>query len=180
MDKHLSEEDSDNIDWDTEDELEIQDTTFSSCRDLRTNGQYAISGDGEASSSSVPGQSTFIQKFLVMGFSEESIAKAIEQNGENSDLVLDALLTLKVRNVFLFICKLLILDFVACLQAVHFLDFVTKEQSLDESGFLVTPIRTHEEIVPCEHWILGVDCAINNASCSLPGFHSSGSKVVLC
>ncbi|TMW99485.1 DNA (cytosine-5)-methyltransferase DRM2-like [Solanum pennellii] len=95
MDKHLSEEDSDNIDWDTEDELEIQDTTFSSCRDLRTNGQYAISGDGEASSSSVPGQSTFIQKFLVMGFSEESIAKAIEQNGENSDLVLDALLTLK-------------------------------------------------------------------------------------
>ncbi|KAK4710213.1 hypothetical protein R3W88_004726 [Solanum pinnatisectum] len=95
MDKHLSEEDSDNIDWDTEDELEIQDTTLSSCRDLRTNGQYAISGDGEASSSSVPGQSTFIQKFLVMGFSEESIAKAIEQNGENSDLVLDALLTLK-------------------------------------------------------------------------------------
>lgn len=96
MDKNLSEADSDNIDWDTEDELEIQDTTFSSCRDLRTTGQHAISGDGEASSSSVPGQSKFIQKFVVMGFPEESIAKAIEQNGENSDLVLDALLTLKV------------------------------------------------------------------------------------
>lgn len=95
MDKNLSEEDSDNIDWDTEDELEIQDTTFSSCRDLRTTGQHAINGDGEASSSSVPDQSKFIQKFVVMGFPEESIAKAIEQNGENSDLVLDALLTLK-------------------------------------------------------------------------------------
>ncbi|KAM3283864.1 DNA (cytosine-5)-methyltransferase DRM2 isoform X5 [Capsicum chacoense] len=95
MDKNFSEEDSDNIDWDTEDELEIQDPPFSSCRDLRTTGQHAINGDGETSSSSVPGQSQFIQKFLVMGFPEESIAKAIEQNGENSDLVLDALLTFK-------------------------------------------------------------------------------------
>ncbi|KAF3674442.1 hypothetical protein FXO37_06404 [Capsicum annuum] len=112
MDKNFSEEDSDNIDWDTEDELEIQDPPFSSCRDLRTTGQHAINGDGETSSSSVPGQSQFIQKFLVMGFPEESIAKAIEQNGENSDLVLDALLTFKVRNVCLIVCKLLILDVV--------------------------------------------------------------------
>ncbi|KAJ8565239.1 hypothetical protein K7X08_007815 [Anisodus acutangulus] len=100
MVKNLSEEGSDKIDWDTEDELEIQeiqDAIFSSCRDLRTTGQHALSGDGEASSSSVPCRlSKFIQQFVVMGFSEESIAKAIEQNGENSDLVLDALLTFKV------------------------------------------------------------------------------------
>lgn len=53
QDKNLSEEDSDNIDWDTEDELEIQDTTFSSCRDLRTTGQYAITGDGEVNAFSL-------------------------------------------------------------------------------------------------------------------------------
>ncbi|XP_059278555.1 DNA (cytosine-5)-methyltransferase DRM2-like [Lycium ferocissimum] len=98
MDKGLSEEDSDKIDWDTEDELEIQeiqDATYSSCRDI-TTGQHAVIGDGEASSSSGPSLSKFIQQFVVMGFPEESIAKAIEQNGENSDLVLDALLTFKV------------------------------------------------------------------------------------
>lgn len=39
------------------------------------------------------------------------------------------------------------------------------------------PIRTHEEIVACEHWILGVDCAINNASCFLHGFHSSVARL---
>ncbi|XP_060196526.1 DNA (cytosine-5)-methyltransferase DRM2-like [Lycium barbarum] len=99
MDKNLSEEDSDKIDWDTEDELEIQEiqeATFSSCRDIGTTGQHAVIGDGEASSSSGSSLSKFIQQFVVMGFPEESIAKAIEQNGENSDLVLDALLTFKV------------------------------------------------------------------------------------
>lgn len=43
----LSGEDGDNIDWDTEDELEIRDTPFSSCTDLRTTGQHVLSGDGE-------------------------------------------------------------------------------------------------------------------------------------
>ncbi|OIT05632.1 PREDICTED: DNA (cytosine-5)-methyltransferase DRM2-like [Nicotiana attenuata] len=98
MDNNLSGEDNDNIDWDTEDELEIQeiqDMTFSSCTDLRTTGQHAVSCNGEASSSSVPSQSKFIQQFVMMGFREESIAKAIKQNGENEGLVLDALLTLK-------------------------------------------------------------------------------------
>ncbi|KAJ8570305.1 hypothetical protein K7X08_037277 [Anisodus acutangulus] len=99
MDKNPSGEDNDDIDWDTEDELEIQkiqDTVFSSCTNLRTTGQHVVCGNGEASSSSVPFQSSkFIQQFVVMGFTEESIAKAIEQNGENSDLVLDALLTFK-------------------------------------------------------------------------------------
>nr|AID81983.1 domains rearranged methyltransferase 1 [Nicotiana benthamiana] len=98
MDNNLSPEDNDNIDWDTEDELEIQeiqDTTLSSCMDLRTTGQRTVRCDGEASSSSLPCQSKFIQQFVVMGFPEASIAKAIEQNGEDSDLVLDALLTFK-------------------------------------------------------------------------------------
>ncbi|XP_055800912.1 DNA (cytosine-5)-methyltransferase DRM1-like isoform X2 [Solanum dulcamara] len=98
MDNNLSGEDNDSIDWDTEDELEIQEipeATFSSCTNLRNVGNYTVSGDGEASSSSVPCQSKFIQQFIVMGFPEESIAKAIEQNGENEGLVLDALLTFK-------------------------------------------------------------------------------------
>ncbi|XP_060186582.1 DNA (cytosine-5)-methyltransferase DRM2-like isoform X1 [Lycium barbarum] len=98
MDKNLSGEDNDSIDWDTEDELEIQeipDTTFSSCTNLRDAGEYTVRCHGEASSSSVPCQSKFIQQFIVMGFPEESIAKAIEQNGENEGLVLDALLTFK-------------------------------------------------------------------------------------
>ncbi|KAJ8563033.1 hypothetical protein K7X08_031485 [Anisodus acutangulus] len=98
MDKNLSGEDNDGIAWDTEDELEIQeipDTTFSSCTNLRNVGQHTVCCHEEASSSSVPCQSKFIQQFIVMGFPEESIAKAIEQNGENEDLVLDALLTFK-------------------------------------------------------------------------------------
>ncbi|CAN4118366.1 unnamed protein product [Withania somnifera] len=98
MAKNLSSEDNDDIDWDTEDELEIQEienTVFSSCTDIRPTGQHAVCCDGEASSSSAPFRSKFIQQFVVMGFPEESIAKAIEQNGENSDLVLDSLLTFK-------------------------------------------------------------------------------------
>uniref|UniRef100_A0A1U7WQF2 Uncharacterized protein LOC104226588 n=1 Tax=Nicotiana sylvestris TaxID=4096 RepID=A0A1U7WQF2_NICSY len=87
----LSGEDGDNIDWDTEDELEIQGTPFSSCTDLRTIGQHVLSGDGE-------------------GFPEESIAIEIQQNGENEDLVLDALLAFKLwawimlRICMVFIC----------------------------------------------------------------------------
>ncbi|MCD9645960.1 hypothetical protein HAX54_035400 [Datura stramonium] len=98
MDKNFSGEDNDSIDWDTEDELEIQeitDTTFSSCTNLRSVRRHTVSGHGEASTSSVSCQSKFIQQFIVMGFPEESIAKAIEQNGENEGLVLDALLTFK-------------------------------------------------------------------------------------
>ncbi|CAN4109011.1 unnamed protein product [Withania somnifera] len=94
----MSGEYNDDIDWDTEDELEIQEiqeTVFSSCSDLRPTGQHAVCCDGEASSSSVPFRSKFIQQFVVMGFTEESIAKAIEQNGENSESVLDSLLTFK-------------------------------------------------------------------------------------
>ncbi|CAN4084713.1 unnamed protein product [Withania somnifera] len=98
QDKNLSGEDNDSIDWDTEDESEIQqipDTTFSSCTNLTNVGHLTVSCHGDASSSSVPGQSKFIQQFVVMGFPEESIAKAIEQNGENESLVLDSLLTFK-------------------------------------------------------------------------------------
>ncbi|KAM3300989.1 DNA (cytosine-5)-methyltransferase DRM2 [Capsicum chacoense] len=93
--KDFCEEDSDNIDWDTEDELEIEDTTFRGSTTTTAGYHAVIAGHGEASSSSVPAPSKFIQEFVVMGFTEDSIAKAIEQNGENSDLVLDALLTLK-------------------------------------------------------------------------------------
>lgn len=53
QDNNLSGEDNDNIDWDTEDELEIQDTRFSSCADLRTTEQHAAGCDGEVNAFSL-------------------------------------------------------------------------------------------------------------------------------
>lgn len=56
QDKNLSGEDNDDIDWDTEDELEIQeiqDTVFSSCTDLRTTGQHVVYCDGEVNASTL-------------------------------------------------------------------------------------------------------------------------------
>lgn len=48
QDKSASGEDSDNIDWNTDDELEIQgDTAFSSSSTLTTRGTEAFAGSGE-------------------------------------------------------------------------------------------------------------------------------------
>lgn len=48
QDKSASGEDSDSIDWNTDDELEIQgDTTFSSSSTLTTRGTEAFAGYGE-------------------------------------------------------------------------------------------------------------------------------------
>lgn len=50
MDNNFSGEDNDSIDWDTEDELEIQempDATFSSCTNLRSVGYHTVSGHRE-------------------------------------------------------------------------------------------------------------------------------------
>lgn len=54
-------------------------------------------------------------------------------------MVLDALLTLKVRDVCLIVCKMLVLDFVTCLQAAHF-RFCNKGYLYEENeDILVNP-----------------------------------------
>ncbi|XP_031096166.1 DNA (cytosine-5)-methyltransferase DRM2-like [Ipomoea triloba] len=80
-----STKDIDDIDWNSEDDQDIQDTT---------GGRNATSNE-EASSSSTP-CSKLIQNFVGMGFPRELVAKAIEQNGEDSELILETLLTYSV------------------------------------------------------------------------------------
>ncbi|KAM7509141.1 hypothetical protein LguiA_019594 [Lonicera macranthoides] len=96
MDGNASGEEGDNIDWDTEDELEIQDIPFSSCANTTIPRRDAISGNGEASSSAGPSNSNLIHRFVGMGFSEKLVAKAIEENGVgegNTESILETLLT---------------------------------------------------------------------------------------
>lgn len=88
------------IDWDTEDELEIneprvKDSLLSSSSSITIpSSREANGGIGEASSSSGPTNSRFIQHFLGMGFPKKLVVKAIKENGEgNSESVLEALLT---------------------------------------------------------------------------------------
>ncbi|KAI3512621.1 hypothetical protein L1887_19938 [Cichorium endivia] len=82
MDRITSGDDYENTDWDTEDELEIQNITPSSCV-------------GELISRAFKLQVGLT--FLGMGFSEQLIAKAIKENGEaNTESILESLLTYSV------------------------------------------------------------------------------------
>ncbi|XP_024974277.1 DNA (cytosine-5)-methyltransferase DRM2-like [Cynara cardunculus var. scolymus] len=93
MDGNASGEDYENIDWDTEDELEIQNIVPSTCSNLVTRNA-SIVGNGEASSSAGPSNPNLLQHFLGMGFSEQLIVKAIKENGEaNTESILESLLT---------------------------------------------------------------------------------------
>ncbi|KAK9052408.1 hypothetical protein SSX86_029037 [Deinandra increscens subsp. villosa] len=93
-DGNASGEDYENIDWDTEDELEIENIAPSSCSNVVARNVEAIVSNGEASSSAGPSNSNLVQQFLGMGFPEEMIAKAIKENGEaNTDAILESLLT---------------------------------------------------------------------------------------
>ncbi|XP_031405610.1 DNA (cytosine-5)-methyltransferase DRM2 [Punica granatum] len=69
------------IDWNTEDELEIENYPVSSC-------------SGEASSSAGSSNTKLFDHFVGMGFSEKLVSKAINENEDgNSDVILEALLT---------------------------------------------------------------------------------------
>ncbi|KAL2500064.1 DNA (cytosine-5)-methyltransferase DRM2 [Abeliophyllum distichum] len=94
-DKSASGEDSDSIDWNTDDELEIQeDTAFSSSSTLTTRGVEAIASNGEASSSAGVSHSKLVKHFVGMGFPEKLVSKAIAENGEgDTDSILNTLLT---------------------------------------------------------------------------------------
>ncbi|KAA8530223.1 hypothetical protein F0562_004932 [Nyssa sinensis] len=94
MDGTLSGEECDNFDWDTEDELEIQNLPLSPRSSLTLPSGEAIACATEASSSVGPSNSKLIHHFVGMGFSEKKVAKAIEENGEgNTESILETLLT---------------------------------------------------------------------------------------
>lgn len=94
MDGNISGEESDSIDWNTDDELETQNLPPSSSSTLIIPGGEASIGSGEASSSTGPSNSKLINHFIGMGFSEKMVVKAIEQDGEgNTDSILEYLLT---------------------------------------------------------------------------------------
>ncbi|KAI8533671.1 hypothetical protein RHMOL_Rhmol10G0027500 [Rhododendron molle] len=94
MDQNASGEDSDNIDWDTEDELEIQSSPLPSSSRLTYPDGEATVGDAEAITTTDLSHSKLIHHFVGMGFPEELVAKAIEENGGgNSESILETLLT---------------------------------------------------------------------------------------
>ncbi|KAE9466464.1 hypothetical protein C3L33_01610, partial [Rhododendron williamsianum] len=93
-DGNASGEHSDNVDWDTDDEQEIQNFPVSSCSSSRQLGAEAIVGSAEASSLTGSSHSKLIDHFVGMGFPEKMVRKAIEENGEgNTESILETLLT---------------------------------------------------------------------------------------
>nr|GEU44140.1 DNA (cytosine-5)-methyltransferase DRM2-like [Tanacetum cinerariifolium] len=90
MGDNASGEDYEDIDWNTEDELDI---TPSSVPSAVTTAEPIVS-NGEASSSAGPSNYKVVEHFLGMGFSEELIERAVKDNGEaNTDAILNSLLT---------------------------------------------------------------------------------------
>ncbi|XVE67902.1 hypothetical protein DITRI_Ditri09bG0025300 [Diplodiscus trichospermus] len=86
-------EDADNFEWDTEDELEIDNYAVTSSTGVSLPHGEAVLGTSEVRSSADSPNSKLIDHFVGMGFSKELVAKAIEENGEeNSNLILESLL----------------------------------------------------------------------------------------
>ncbi|KAF5746873.1 DNA (cytosine-5)-methyltransferase DRM1-like [Tripterygium wilfordii] len=83
----------DNFDWDTEDELEIENFPLSSSSRLPLPNGEARGSPAKAILSAVSSGPKLIDHFVRMGFSEEMVDRAIQENGEdNLDLILEALL----------------------------------------------------------------------------------------
>ncbi|OVA14824.1 hypothetical protein BVC80_8957g18 [Macleaya cordata] len=79
--------------WNIEDELEPQNSSLESCSSLMIPGQGPCAGHAEGSTSN-PARSKLIYHFIGMGFSENLVAKAIDENGEgNTEEILETLLT---------------------------------------------------------------------------------------
>ncbi|XAR51879.1 DNA (cytosine-5-)-methyltransferase [Bertholletia excelsa] len=101
MSENASGEEFENIDWDTEDELEIESFSFpTSSRLANHGGEAVVSGNGEARSSTSSSNSKLIQHFVDMGFAKKMVAKVIEENGEGSteSSILETLLTYSALN----------------------------------------------------------------------------------
>ncbi|XP_047334253.1 DNA (cytosine-5)-methyltransferase DRM2-like [Impatiens glandulifera] len=96
MNGNVAGEESDSIDWDTEDELEIENIPMSNSIVTNTSNG-ALPTFGEASSSRDPALSNLIDHFVGMGFSLKMVLKSIEDNGEaNMESILESLLTYTV------------------------------------------------------------------------------------
>ncbi|XP_075510721.1 DNA (cytosine-5)-methyltransferase DRM2-like isoform X3 [Primulina tabacum] len=95
MGGNASGEESADVDWTTDDELDIlTDTAISTSPTLTSHGTVAILGSMEASSSGGASCSKLVKHFVGMGFPETLVSKAIEENGEgDTDSILNTLLT---------------------------------------------------------------------------------------
>ncbi|XP_027185606.1 DNA (cytosine-5)-methyltransferase DRM1-like [Coffea eugenioides] len=100
MESNASGDDFGDIDWNTEDELEISEIPISTSN-LPTPGGVTIVCNGEESSSAHSSNSKLIQHFVGMGFPDKLVVKAIEEIGEGSSegKILDTVLTyLELQN----------------------------------------------------------------------------------
>ncbi|GAB4849221.1 DNA (cytosine-5-)-methyltransferase [Ancistrocladus abbreviatus] len=88
------EDEGDDVSWNTDDELEIEDPPFDSISAVTNVGGGNLSSCCEASSSAGPSSLKLFQHFVGMGFSEKLVRRAIEENGEdNTETILETLLT---------------------------------------------------------------------------------------
>ncbi|XVF58052.1 hypothetical protein PTKIN_Ptkin07bG0031700 [Pterospermum kingtungense] len=91
MTRNSSGTDVDSFDWDTEDELEINNDISSQPVVSLPRGEAVLGA--EARSSAGTPNSKVIDHFVGMGFSKDMVAKAVEENGEeNTNLILETLL----------------------------------------------------------------------------------------
>ncbi|XP_042500571.1 DNA (cytosine-5)-methyltransferase DRM2-like isoform X2 [Macadamia integrifolia] len=84
---------SDEFDWDSNDENEIQKSPSASCLNSSITGRKegTIPGEANSSAGNGPSNSKLIRHFVGMGFSENLVAKAIKENGEeNTETILEA------------------------------------------------------------------------------------------
>ncbi|MFS7958772.1 putative DNA (cytosine-5-)-methyltransferase [Helianthus anomalus] len=97
-DDNSSDAGSDNIDWNTEDELEIADISSPSSFSMSTTGNTAgVTTEVGESTSSSSHPSKIVNDFLKMGFPEAMVTKVISELGENNtEAILDTLLTYSV------------------------------------------------------------------------------------
>ncbi|XP_073038819.1 DNA (cytosine-5)-methyltransferase DRM2-like isoform X1 [Primulina eburnea] len=92
---NASGEESADIDWTTDDEQDVlTDTAIFTSPTLTNHRTVAILGSMEASSSEGASRSMLVKHFVGMGFPENLVSKAIEENGEgDTDSILNTLLT---------------------------------------------------------------------------------------
>ncbi|KAL3833145.1 hypothetical protein ACJIZ3_007881 [Penstemon smallii] len=84
-------DESADIDWTTDDELEIQAHTSASSLPAPT--AHVVAVNAEASSSRGVSRSKLVKDFVKMGFPEKLVSEVIDENGEDANLILSILLT---------------------------------------------------------------------------------------
>ncbi|XP_051114867.1 DNA (cytosine-5)-methyltransferase DRM2-like isoform X2 [Andrographis paniculata] len=82
------------VDWNTDDELEIFGEAGTSAHPVATYSTEAVVDTGEASTSAGDSRFKLISHFIGMGFAEALVSKAIEENGGgDTESILNTLLT---------------------------------------------------------------------------------------